>query len=123
MAFTDLRDFYIKYEGHPRFTTNKILEDEAIEIIVNKMEMILFTNKGEVLGDPEFGADLYFFLHKTKVAAETVETIIDEQFKKYIPELNSVSHTLEVTIVPGTFQDVLFIDITVNDVEINAIFS
>ena len=123
MAATDLRDFYIKYEGHPRFSVNKILEDEAIEIVVNKIEMILFTNKGEVLGDSNFGANLYFFLNQTKVAAETVENIITEQFKKYIPELNNLSHTLKATIVPGTFQDLLLIDITVNDLEINAIFN
>jgi hypothetical protein len=123
MSATDLRDFYIKYEGHPRFTTNKIIEDEAVEIIINKIEMILFTNKGEVFGDPDFGADLYFFLHKTKVAAETVETIIDEQFKKYIPELATTSYTLKVTILPGTFQDVLYVDINVDGVEINAYFN
>jgi len=120
---TDLKDFCIKYEGHPRFNVNRIIEDEAVEIIVNKMEMILFTNKGEVFGDPNFGADLYFFLHQTKVAAETVRSIIDTQFKRYIPELNNVGYTLNVTIVPGTFQDVLLVDITVNGVEINAIFN
>lgn len=123
MAATDLRDFYIKYEEHPRFTVSKIIEDEAVEIMINKIEMILFTNKGEVLGDSNFGADLYFFLHKTKVAAETVESIIGDQFKKYIPELNNFAYTLKVTILPGTFQDVLFIDINVNGVEINAIFN
>lgn len=122
MAATDLRDFYIKYEGHPRFTTSKIIEDEAVEVVINKIEMILFTNKGEVLGDPDFGADLYFFLHKTKVAAETVESIIEEQFKKYIPELSTMAYTLKVTIVPGVFQDILFVDISVNGVDINAIF-
>lgn len=123
MAALDLRDFYIKYEDHPRFVVNRVVEDEAIEVIINKMEMILFTNKGEVLGDPDFGADLYFFLHQTKVAAETVETIINDQFKKYIPELNNVAYSMTASIVPGTFQDLLFIDITVNGVEINAIFN
>ena len=42
-------DFYIGYPGHPRFRDPELIEDDAIRVIVQKYEMILFTNKGEVL--------------------------------------------------------------------------
>ena len=48
MAEFDFRDFYIGYEGHPRFTINKIITDDIIRVIVQKYEMILFTNKVQV---------------------------------------------------------------------------
>lgn len=119
----DLRDFYIKYPEHPRFTINKVIEEEAVEIIVNKIEMVLFTNKGEVLGDNNFGADLYFYLHQTKVSKDTVEEVIREQFRRYIPELASTSYNLTVSILPGNFQDILLVDIQIEDLVMNAIFN
>lgn len=119
----DLRDFYIKYLEHPRFSINKLIEEEAVEIIVNKIEMVLFTNKGEVYGDQNFGADLYYYLHQTKVSKDTVEEVIREQFRRYIPELASTSYTLTVSILPGNFQDILLVDIQIEDVVINAIFN
>ena len=48
MAEFDFRDAYIGYVGHPRFTINKIITDDLIRVIVQKYEMILFTNKGEL---------------------------------------------------------------------------
>ena len=115
-------DFYIKWPDHPRYNDNIIIEDEDLEVLINKIEMILFTKKGELFGDPEFGADLDFFLHKTKVSAQTVERILKDQFKKYIPEMTNLAYSLKVTISPGTLFDIMLVDINLFKVQINAIF-
>ena len=47
MAF-NFTDFYIEYPGHPRFRDLQIIEDDVVRIILQKWEMILFTNKGEL---------------------------------------------------------------------------
>ena len=44
----DFTDFYIEYPGHPRFRDLQIIEDDVVRIILQKWEMILFTNKGEL---------------------------------------------------------------------------
>ena len=119
----DIKSFYIKYPGHPAYNSKKVVEDDAIGVIVNKIEMILFTNKGEVYGNPNLGADLYRYLHKTKVSADFVESEIDSQIKRYVPELTNLMYKLEVTILPGTLKDVMLIDFTLNGVKINAIFA
>lgn len=124
MAF-NFSDFYIKYDGHPRYNDNEIIEDEIFEVIVQKIETILFTNKGELLGDPNFGADLEKFLHETRVSADFVERSIIEQIAEYIPELDSFGYTLEVTFAenPMNFSDMMFVHISFKETEVNAFFA
>jgi phage baseplate assembly protein W len=125
MAEFDFRDLYIGYEGHPRYTINKIITDDVIRVIVQKYEMILFTNKGELLGDPNFGADLTRLLFETKISAEAVKANIISQINQYIAELQGTSYTLEVHFEqdPENYQDVMIVDFTLADYEVKAIIS
>lgn len=124
MAF-DFTDFYIKYEGHPNYNSTEVIEDEIINVIVQKIEMILFTGKGEMLGDPNFGADLERFLHETKVSADFVEKQITEQIALYIPELEAINYELDVSFAenPTSFSDVMFINVSFKEIEVNVFFT
>lgn len=123
MAF-NFTDFYIKYKGHPLYNDREVTEDEIVKVIVQKIEMILFTMKGEVLGDPDFGGDLYNYLHSTRVSADYVEEELTSQFNTYIPELIEIGYTLNVTFSenPNEYSDMMFIDITFKEFEVNAYF-
>lgn len=123
MAEFDFRDIYIGYEGHPKFEINRIIVDDAVRVIVQKYEMILFTNKGELLGDPNFGCDLPRLLHQTKISAFAVRNIINEQIKEYIPEITNISYALEVLFQqdPENYQDIMIINFGISDYEVNAI--
>jgi hypothetical protein len=105
----DFRDHYIGYEGHPKYVVNKIIEEDAVRVIVQKLEMILFTNKGEILGQPEFGCDLEYLLFETRIAKSGVIEIIREQIDLFIPELTSLQYKLEVEFSddPENFQEVM----------------
>lgn len=125
MAEFDFRDFYIGYDGHPRFTINRIITDDAVRVIIQKYEMLIFTNKGDVLGDPDFGCDLEKLLHETAISAESVEKLINEQIIKYIPEIIDTNYTLEVTFEedPENYQDVMMVNFAIGENEINAVIS
>ena len=90
-----------------------------------KVETILFTNKGDVFGDPNFGADLEKLLHETRVSADFVKKQIVEQIVAYIPEISDLTYTLDVFFQqdPENYQDIMFIDFKIRDVEINAYFA
>ena len=124
MAAFDFTDFYVLYRGHPRYTTGEINEDELINVIVQKYEVMLFTNKGEVLGDPNFGANLLDLLYQTKVSAEFVKSSINEQIQVYIPELYTINYNLNVVFVqdPEKYQDMMFVNLRFADVDIYAQF-
>lgn len=122
MASIDFRDLYIKYEGHPKFREDIIIEDDVISVLIQKYEMILFTNKGELLGEPRFGCDLEKFLFQTKVSAKFVEEQINRQIAQYIPELLDMNYKLEVQFVKDidSYQEAMFIYFTIADYEVFA---
>ena len=115
-------DFYIGYKGHPRFRSPELVEDDIIRVIIQKYEMILFTNKGELFGDPNFGADLPRYLHETRVSAETVEGNIRAQIVDYIPEVDNIEYSLKIEFYedPERYQEVMVIGFKVNDYEVFA---
>lgn len=119
----DFTDLNIKYVGHPRYSDGQLVEDDVINVVVGKIEMILFTNKGDVLGDPNFGGDLELYLHQTKVSSEFVRKKLLEQFQEYIPELNRINYTIEISFSQNPdnpASDIMFIDINLDGVEISA---
>lgn len=122
MAQIDFTDFYILYRDHPRYVPNEIIEDELIQVIIQKYEMVLFTNQGEVLGDPDFGANLLELLYETKVSGTFVKDKINEQILKYIPELLNTNYNLEVVFVqdPENYQDIMFVRLQLYDYTIYA---
>ena len=125
MANFDFTDFYIRYPGHPLFNDSSLIQDDLVLVIVQKVEMILFSNKGELLGEPEFGGDLELLLHQTKVSANFVKKNLVEQFSRYIPELNTIPYELNVTFAehPVEYYEMLFIDFKIRDYEVNAYFA
>jgi hypothetical protein len=122
MAF-DFSDFYIIYPGHPRFNDTQIIEDDLIRVIIQKWELMIFTNKGELFCDPEFGGDLPKYLHETRLSAETIESELRGQVGKYIQELESINYTLQINFYedPERYQEYMEINFQISDYEVYAI--
>ncbi len=95
----DYIDFYIKSPNHPRFKDSELIEDDLIRVIIQKYEMIILTNKGDVFGDPNFGASLEELLNQTKVSDKYVRDEINSQIYEYIPEISSVNYELDVRFI------------------------
>lgn len=122
MALKDVKDLVIRYPGHPKYESGRIVEDDEIEVIVQKLEMILFTNKGEILGDIDLGADLEYYLWQTKITTRNLQSKVDEQISTYIPELISLGYTLNVILYEGTYRDILSLNFVINGYNIEFIF-
>lgn len=115
-------DFYIGYPGHPSFRSFELIEDDVIRVIVQKYEMIIFTNKGDLLGDPYFGADLIRLLHETRISAESVEADIEGQILKYIPEIADVEYAVDVEFFedPERYQEFMVVDFQLAGYQVTA---
>jgi hypothetical protein len=122
MAAFDYTDFYILDSTNPRYGPLEIIEDEVVRVIIQKYEMILFTNKGEVFGDPNFGANLLELLYETRVSGESVRGVIEDQIAIYIPELYQSTYTLDVIFTqdPENYQDIMFIYLKFADYDVYA---
>ena len=119
----DIRDFYITYQGHPSYNDTSIIVDTTLQVIVNKIEMVLFTNQGDFIGDVNFGANLSYYLWETNVSSDYIQGVIQQQFNTYIPELSTYNPIINLQMMEGTLSDILVVNITIQDVTIKAIFS
>ena len=119
MPQSDIRDFNIRGKNHPKYNSTRVLEDRTIEFVVQKLENVLFTNKGDVLGDTDFGANLEYYLWSTNVPVGKIENEIKIQIDSYIPELNTFQYTLSVEIYEGTTRDILQVNIKIKDTKVN----
>jgi len=115
-------DFYIGYPGHPRFKSVELIEDDVIRVIIQKYEMILFTNKGELFGDTNFGADLPRYLHETRLSAEAIEGDIRAQIADYIEEIDGIDYDLKVEFFedPERYQEYMVVGFKIRDFEVFA---
>lgn len=111
----DARDFTIRYPGHPRYLSTKIVEGDPVEVILQKLEMVLFTNRGEVLGDPSFGASLEYYLWRTELPANSIKSEIDDQVHQYVPELNQMGYRSSVDLYKGSVRDIMVVNIFFSD--------
>ncbi len=119
MPRADIKDLNIRGKNHPKYSSTRVLEDRTIEFVVQKLENLLFSNKGDVLGDPDFGANLEYYLWSTNVPVGKIEDEIRNQINEYIPELNSFQYNLSVEIYEGTVRDILQINIKIKDTNVN----
>lgn len=125
MADFNFIDFYISYEGNPNFRDFELIEDDILRVIIQKWEMIIFTEKGEVFGEPNLGADLSHYLHETRLSSESIKESLNDQISYFIPELNGIDYTLEVEILEDSerYQEYMEINFVIKDIELYIIVS
>ncbi len=118
-------DFYIRYQDHPQFRDTELIEDDVIRVIIQKWEMILFTNRGDVLAVPDLGSDLVELLHETRLSAEAIESDLRAQIQRFIPEINDIEFSLVVDFFdhPEKHEEYMTIDLTIAGYEINAVIT
>jgi len=121
MALKDVKDFVIRYPGHPKYDPNRIIEDDEVEVIVQKLEMLLFTNKGEVLGDLNIGINLEYYLWQTNVTTGNLKNLVEEQISTYIPELINIGYDFSLDLYQGTVRDILNLNFIIKGYNIDFI--
>jgi hypothetical protein len=123
MPSANIVDFNIRGINHPKYNSRRILEDRPIEFVVQKLENILFTNKGDVLGDPNFGSNLEYYLWSTNVPTSKIKREIEDQINIYLNELNRYDYEFSVDLYEGTVRDILYVNFKIRDVDINFVLS
>lgn len=122
MSNFDYVDFSLGYQGHPRFVKPQIIEDDLVRVIIQKYEVIIFTNKGDVLAEPELGGNLSILLNETRLSAKYIENNIRGQIDKYIEEIANLDYQLKVEIFedPERHQEYMIIGFIIKGYEVYA---
>ena len=86
-------EFYIKSAGDPNFDPSKLQSESQIAQLISQIENVLFTEKGMVMGNYNFGCNLgemvYEFSYNDWQIKEEIEehNILVEKFKELINNL------------------------------------
>lgn len=120
----DWKDLTIRWQEHPKYKKDKVTEDSLIEVITQKLEMILYTNTDEILGDDGYavGINLEYYLWETKISKEILQGKIAQQINIFIPEMNVIGYDLNLKIFEGKFRDILEIYINIKGYNLEFIF-
>jgi len=118
----DWKDLTIRWDGHQKYIYGKVTENDLIEVIVQKLEMILFTKSGEIYGQLTLGANIEYYLWETKINADIIKTKVKEQITEFVHELDLIGYDIDLKILPGSIQDIMEINIKIKGYNLFFIF-
>lgn len=70
----------------PKHSPNYLEISDKLEALLSKLRMIIYTNRGEVLGEPELGMDLENYLFEPGLNEGVIRDRFYAQLAKYVPE-------------------------------------
>jgi phage baseplate assembly protein W len=109
-----LKEIYLRGPEDPKYQSKLLETDSKIEAVLNKIRMILFTNRGEVLGEPDLGMNLEDYLFQFGFDEADIKNKFMAQVNQYIPEMTEFSINMSVSFETDGVQNMSYLFITIN---------
>lgn len=110
-----LRDIYAIPQDEPRYN-DKILEiTDELDEIIQQVDLILFTNQGEVLCMPEFGCNLGIYLFETSYNEVYIKELIMNQINSFIYLDGTYNVDVDVKFVKWDYNVAMLVDLNINN--------
>jgi hypothetical protein len=97
----NLRDFYTRTNEDPKYLENRLEISDEIESAIQQVKMTLFTKKGEVLGEPDFGINLDSYLFDYSIDPQGLGRDATGQINKYVAE----ARKRQISVSPAIYPD------------------
>ena len=97
----NLRDFYLRPETDPAFRPEQLEVYDELESCLQQIKMTLFTQKGEVLGEPEFGLEVEKYLFEFTIDQFALTKEAGGQITKYVGE----ARKRNIGVRPASYKD------------------
>ena len=107
-------EFYIKKEGDPRFDVGQMEVDGDIAKILVQIETLLFTSKGSVLGDPDFGLNFNDYVYSFRYNDNMLSNIVSEAITRFVPLSKKYGVDVQVDFTDEVDRHLVFISIVVD---------
>lgn len=111
-----IREIYLRDVTDPKYNKYIMETSNKIEIILNKIRMILYTNRGEVMGEPNLGMDLEDYLFQFTVNESELRNRFNSQIATYVPESKEFGISMDVTIETDGVQNTVYLYININNI-------
>lgn len=107
-------EFYVKNIGEPGYKSDVMQHDSELSMLLTQIQTVLFTKKGEVLGEPDFGANLEDYVYELRYNDYQLKKIVDDQLALYVPLASQYNVSVGVELAEEVDRHVVFLDITVD---------
>ncbi len=116
-----LQEIYMRDINDPHYSSNVLHHSDQIEALLGQIKMLLFTKKGQVLGNFDFGIDLEDLLFSLNLDAAQLENRINAAIYRYCPASAQFNVTAVTEFYKGTVRDVCVINIAIEGVQLYGI--
>jgi hypothetical protein len=108
-------EIYNRAVDDPNYNPGQIeVHDEIIEFI-QEIEMVLFTNRREVIGNKIFGSNLEDIIYSLNATNGEIETLIRTQITQYIPLSSRIPFTVNCKFMKGAVRDLAVVDVIIDN--------
>jgi len=114
-------DIYIKNSGDPNFNPRALESQDDIDILIEQINMLLYTEKTEVLGEHQMGSGLEGLIYEFNLTAGQIERTLEEQIEKYIPMSSNYNIEVKCQFYKGTVRDIATLDVLINSTPVTGV--
>tara|TARA_B000000441_G_C21734079_1_gene348518 strand:- start:1101 stop:1457 length:357 start_codon:yes stop_codon:yes gene_type:complete len=107
-------ELYIKTIGDPNYNSREVHCSNEIKQLMTQIETVLFTRKCDVMGEPQFGANLEDLIYEFQFNEYDLKREINEQITTYCPLAEKYNTNVEVSFYRGEVRDQAQIDIEID---------
>jgi hypothetical protein len=108
-------ELYIKTIGDPNFRDDQLQSDEEIQLMLTQIETLIFTNKGEVMGQPGFGLNLEDYVYSLMYNDDMLKGVVSSAISQWVPLSNKFPVDVNVEYTTESDRNAVYIDITIDN--------
>ncbi len=109
-----LRDIYSIPNVESRYKPNVMEINNELDSIIQQVDCLLFTKKGEVLMMPDFGCDLHKYFFDTTWNSGAIKNMVETLIKKYIYLDGRYKVDIEIDFVKWEQNVAMIVDLIIN---------
>lgn len=110
-----LKEIYCIPENETRYKDGVIEVDSELDVIIQQIDLLLFTKKGDVLMLPEFGINLEEYLFETTWNHVAIKQVVMEQIRNYIYLEGSYDVDVDINFVTWEYNVAMVVDLKINN--------
>ncbi len=108
-------ELYIKTIGDPNFRDDQLQSDEEIQLMLTQIETLIFTNRGEVMGQPGFGLNLEDYVYSLMYNDDMLKGVVSNAISQWVPLSNKFPVDVNVEYTTESDRNAVYIDITIDN--------
>jgi hypothetical protein len=110
-----MREIYNRDPDDPSYNPYQLETTDPVEICIGQLKMLLLTNKGEVMGDPQFGLNLEDLIFSLNISEYSLKKELDLNLKIYVPLFSRLGGSYELKFFQGTLRDIATLDFRISE--------